>query len=181
MAKLNVASPDLVRKLLRYDENTGKLFWLVRDESSIPLQLARNSWNTKYAGKEAFTAITTTGYYYGNIEAQKYPTHRVAWCLYYGKWPEHCIDHINGDKLDNRIVNLRDVPQVTNNRNSRRPSHNKSGVVGVFYDKANRQWQAQISLNNHTHFIGRFDDLADAAAARKAAEAKHGFHANHGR
>ena len=69
--------------------------------------------------------------------------HRVAWAIYYGVWPTGMIDHINGDGLDNRICNLRDVTHKENARNSRRKATNKSGCSGVMRDKHKKKWVAQ--------------------------------------
>lgn len=97
--------------------------------------------------------------------------------MHYGNWPQH-IDHINGDRLDNRIENLREVDRAENMKNMRMPADNTSGFVGVtrHYEK----WKAQITVNGKHIYLGRFDHKKDAIAARIAANRKFGFHENHG-
>jgi hypothetical protein len=99
----------------------------------------------------------------------------------YGEWPNHEIDHINGDSLDNRICNLRDVTSQGNNRNMSLAKTNTSGVCGVRYKKDRSKWVALITLNNRQTHLGYYQDFFEAVCARKSAERKYGFHENHGR
>lgn len=183
MADLTFAE---VFPLFNVNFDTGKLFWqprpveMFRGTSQSPLHRSR-IWNTKFAGKEAFTALTSNGYRCGRIFDRTYLAHRVIWLLATGQWADDTIDHINGDQLDNRLENLRAVSMAENNRNLRRPTHNTSGVVGVVWNRLNRKWMAQISQGVQTKYLGSFDKFEDAVAARKAAEIERGFHANHGR
>jgi len=96
-------------------------------------------------------------------------------------WPENNIDHVDGDEGNNRIVNLRDVTQGQNLRNTARPSDNQSGCTGVSWIADERRWRAYIRENKRQRFLGQFANIADAIAARKAAEAELGYHPNHGR
>jgi HNH endonuclease len=84
-------------------------------------------------------------------------------------------DHINRNKLDNRKANLRRVTQVENVQNSVTRSDNTSGVRGVTWDAARQQWQARISVRGKVVHLGRFDTLAQAEGARRAAEERHWF------
>lgn len=118
-----------VNRLLIGDPLTGKLVWKRR-----PLPMFRNGsafevWNTKHAGKEAFTHQDENGYFCGGILGKTYRAHRIIWLLHYKKWPKAVIDHINGDPSDNRIINLRDVPQAENARNTKASRLNAGGVV----------------------------------------------------
>ena len=91
------------------------------------------------------------------------------------------IDHIDNDKTNNRIENLRDVTGNQNQQNRPLNSNNKSGVKGVHWDSCNRKWKAQVRVNSTTKHIGMFTELADAAEAVKQARIKyHGEYANHG-
>lgn len=91
------------------------------------------------------------------------------------------VDHINGNKLDNRACNLRLVTHSQNMCNAAIRSHNKTGVTGVRWDKARKQWAAQIAINNKTIPLGRFNVFEHAVAARVAAEEKyHGEYARRG-
>lgn len=179
-------SPEVLRELLRYEPDTGKLFWLERDvdwftDGKHPAERRANIWNARYAGKEAFTACNSEGYRFGKVLNDPYKSHRVAWAVFRGEWPPEEIDHINGDRGDNRIVNLRAVTRLENHRNKKKPKNNTSGVIGVSFRKRDQKWKAQIMVKGKHLHLGCFANKADAIAARKAAEVKYGFHANHGR
>lgn len=180
MAKPSIRDRSVLNKLLRYDPETGSLFWRARPISFFEDPRIWRSWNGRYADTPAFTAIGTTGYRYGNIFNHKSRAHQVIWCMVHGEWPD-VIDHIDGDKLNNRIENLRSVSQFENMRNTKLPSDNTSGAIGVFFDARTNRWQAQISENGKTKFLGRCADFGEAVALRKHAEARLGYHPNHGR
>lgn len=176
-------SPEMLRKLLRYDTDTGKLYWRKRMPDMFDGEGKDQSchwWNSKYAGKEAFTANTNDGYKAGRIFDKFYRAHRVVWCLVHGEWAE-AIDHINGDKSDNRIVNLRPASTVDNNKNLSLSVRNKSGAVGVSWNARCGKWRVQISDRRKRYHIGLFSNFEDAVSARKEAEIKYGYHENHGR
>ena len=121
------------------------------------------------------------GYRIIHVDGKQYYAHRIAWHLFHGKWPEGSLDHINGDKDDNRPSNLREADAAEQMRNMPMPTRNTSGVHGVTWHKQTGKWQAGIAVNRKFKYLGLFDDLDEAAAARSAAEKKYGFHANHGR
>jgi hypothetical protein len=90
--------------------------------------------------------------------------HRLAWLLHYGEWPNGHIDHINGIRNDNRIVNLRAVSNAINCQNKRRPlPSNKTGWLGVTYDRG--AYRAAVCHKGKQHHLGRFPtpELAHAA------------------
>lgn len=177
-------TPDLCRQLLRYDPATGKLFWRDRPVSMFadlgfrPAHAAA-LWNSKWAGKEAFTAMSQ-GYHVGAIFRHLFKAHRVAWAIVHGSWPSDHIDHISGNRADNRIGNLRDVPNVENHRNESRSKNNTSGVNGVCWDRQTGRWRAGIKVNYRHVCLGRYDDIADAIAARRKANRRYGFTERHG-
>lgn len=173
VAKLTFAQ---VSKILKPDFEAGKLFWLPRERWSFH---TIDTWNTRFAGKEAFTA-DSNGYRIGTIFGRNYPAHRVLWLLHTKRWPKN-IDHINGDRADNRLVNLRSVSHAENMKNRWQSKRNTSGVTGVHWLAKNRKWAATIGTEGQLVYLGCFTDIADAVTARKAAEAKYGFHENHGR
>lgn len=186
MAKLDLPSPEVLRQLLRYEPETGKLFWRQRtagmfSDGSISARGYAAIWNSKYAHKEAFTSKMNQGYLHGSIFNSKFLAHRVIWALVHGDWPTDDIDHLNGVRTDNRLCNLRSVSRQTNRKNSARSIKNKSGVTGVYWHKASSRWRACITVDGKSCHIGMFDDLHEAASARKAAEEREGFHKNHGR
>lgn len=181
MAKYEILSPELLRQLLDYDPETGVLTWRHRALQFFADEGSQRKWNTRYAGKPAFTADDGAGYRPGTILYHKCRAHRVAWAMHYGRWPTKIIDHINQDRGDNRICNLREVDDLDNRRNCRKSKANTSGVTGVSWWPQRRKWVAQIMVNRRRKCLGYFDTIEDAAAARKAAERKFQFHENHGR
>lgn len=178
--------PELLRRLLIYDHNTGALTWRKRsadlfEDGSRAAQHNCNWWNGRYAGKAALTANSGLGYRRGKVLNQNCLAHRVAWAIVHGKWPSEDIDHINGVKDDNRIANLRNVTHSENLKNQAMYSNNTSGVVGVSWDNANSKWLTVIWADGKKKHLGRFKDKDDAIAARSVAEKMFGFHPNHGR
>lgn len=159
------------KKLLSYDPETGVFVWLSRSGNRS------NSWNAKYAGRQAGGIDRPDGY----IKIKGSYAHRLAWAFVHGSWPLADIDHINGDKSDNRIANLREVDRKRNMRNAPRSSSNSSGITGVKWHARARKWQAQITVDGREVYLGLFASKKEAAIARKHAEKKHGFHPNHGR
>lgn len=177
MAERADITPELCRQLLRYEPESGKLYWRPRPREMFGTLRSHRTWNTRFAGQEAFTA-TSRGYRVGCIEYVMVKAHRVAWAIHFGEWPD-VIDHINGDPADNRIRNLRSVPQTENLTNLARRSTNVSGVTGVY--RAGNRWSAEIKMAGQKRFLGNFRTLEAAAAARHEAEVEMGFHPNHGR
>jgi hypothetical protein len=187
MASKALPSPEVLRQLLRYEPETGKLFWLNRAPALFngtarrTPEHASSIWNTKNAGREAFTADDGDGYKTGAIFDKSFRAHRIVWAMHTGAWPTEQIDHINGIRTDNRIENLRHVSHDENCRNIKKPAHNTSGVLGVSWMKKEKKWKAAIGVDRKNRSLGAFLDLQEAATARKSAEAKFGFHENHGR
>lgn len=178
--------PDtaLLRQLLRYDEHSGKLYWLDRTiehfyECENPKKSC-SSWNGRYAGKEAFTHKNNCGYMCGFVLGESYLAHRIAWRIFYDESPNE-IDHINGMRSDNRIVNLRSVTFSENARNKKIQSNNTSGCAGVCFSNKKGKWIARIKLHGKFVCLGSFTHFDGAVAARKNAEVTFGFHKNHGR
>lgn len=169
---------ETLLQLLRYEPETGKLIWLTRPRSFFSTDGECKRWNGRYAGKEAFT-VSSYGYLDGYVLRKMHRAHRVAWLMHYGSEPNGSIDHINGNRQDNRVNNLRVVTACENARNSAPKSTNTSGVIGVSPFKG--RWRATITANGKQIHLGIFADLATAAAVRKAAEIAHGYHPNHGR
>lgn len=177
MAKRPLPTPEELRQLLRYEPETGKLYWLERKDGSPGSAM----FNTRFAGNEALTAPVGEKALCGSVNGGRYLAHRVIWALVHGEWPTGQIDHINGNPFDNRLSNLREVESFENQRNMKRPSHNTSGVCGVSWNAQHRKWQARINARRKTVMLGVFSDFNEAVAARKQAEKEYGYHPNHGR
>jgi len=172
-------TPDLLRQILRYDPQTGVLVWRQRPRCMFPSDQEERRWNSRYAGKVAFSK-NVHGYLDGMVFRRMRNAHSVAWAIHTGQKPpaNKQIDHINGDKTDNRLENLRLVSRSENCRNTPIRRNNKTGVMGVV--KKGNRWIANIH-NGKQIYLGSFETLEEAAQARKNAEAKYGFHTNHGR
>ena len=157
---------DEAKELLDYNPETGVITWKVQRGS-------------RKAGTKAGT-INGMGYQQIFVNYKTYLAHRLAWLLHSKEWPPEEIDHINGDRSDNRYMNLRLVNKQENHRNERKNRRNKSGVMGVNSQPGPNPWYVQIRCNGRNKHVGVFADWFDAVCARKAAEHKHGFHINHG-
>ena len=106
--------------------------------------------------------IKSNGYVVISINYKTYTAHRLAWLYMYGEFPKNCIDHINNNRLDNRICNLREATKQENNRNSLKSIKNKSGIKGIHWNKARNKWVAQITINYKIKTIGYTIDFFDA-------------------
>lgn len=177
---MNKPSVEVLHDLLKYDKDTGKLFWKERPRKYFQDDGSWKKFNTRYAGLETFHFDNCRGYFKGQIFKVTYVAHRVIWCMHYGDWPSDTIDHINHNRKDNRIENLRDVSMRENNMNFPLPCNNTSGFVGVVYDKKRSLWMARVKIHKKNKFLGYFKEKENAIEARKKANLQYGFHSNHG-
>lgn len=177
MAKRQLPSSETLRQLLRYDPDTGKLYWLPRGREWFTSDRQFKTWNTRYSGMPAFTAINSGGYHHGQVLETSIAAHQAVWAIHRGV-PDRFIDHINGDRLDNRIENLRLVTASQNSTNQKISSKNTSGFKGVHWVTEKRKWKATIWFNREFRHLGYFDDIENAARAYRLAAAKyHGEYA----
>ena len=159
---------EYLKSLLDYNPETGKFIWRVS--------------KSNYAKSRSEAGWISNGYRIIRIDGKGYRAHRLAWLWYYGSWPEDQIDHINHNRDDNRIENLREVSHIENHKNQSLFCNNTSGHVGVHWYKTTKKWRAQIKANGKKIIsLGYFKEKEDAIKARKEAEAKYKFHKNHGR
>jgi len=163
-----VIARDELKRLFSYDPGTG-LF----------VRLVRSAMRAK-AGEIA-GAKNDKGYIAIKINRKSYKAHRLAWLYVYGVWPKDQIDHINHNKSDNRIANLREATNSENQKNRFLAKNNTSGMVGVSLVRHTGKWQARISVDGHRINLGCFENKLDAVSAREAAHIKYGFHENHGK
>jgi hypothetical protein len=162
----NVSIQDL-HVLFRYNEKTGAL-------------TRRSTQGGVKAGTEC-RSMSTPGYLKVTIKDSHMYVHRVVYAMYYNRWPTKFIDHINGDRTDNRICNLRNVDKIENSKNSRLSKRNNIGIFGVSIRPGSGKYSVKINNNKKVIYLGEYHDLFSAAAARKSAELKYGYHQNHGR
>lgn len=146
---IEAPSYDLMISKLRFDPETGEIRHMA-------------------SGSVAGTISASKGYRNIGMNYRIYRAHRLMWFFVYGEWPGG-IDHINGDKLDNRISNLRKASHRQNQCNRSRQSNNTSGFKGVSFHKGNNKWVARIGENGKRILLGYFDDRAEASAAYAAA------------
>ena len=161
---------DLLNHLFEYDKETGNLIWKIKPSS--------RGHHVK-AGDIAGT-LKSHGYICVGINYNSYRAHRLIFLMHKGYLPK-TIDHINGDKLDNRIENLRAATVGQNQHNRKTNANNTSGYKGVSWSKALKKWTARITLERKTINLGYFSNVEEAAeVVRKAREELHGDFANHG-
>ena len=149
-----------LKRLLRYDPETGVFTWLVSN---------RRVKVGDVAGRLCLREYRQIG-----INSTVYFTHRLAWFYMTGVWPADQIDHIDGCRANNKFSNLREATGSQNMHNSKKHSNNTSGFKGVSWYKRNKKWTAQIQVSNKQIHIGCYDDPQEAHAAYcAAAEAHH--------
>lgn len=134
----------------------GELFWKVR-RSGLR--------NGAVAGSP-----NSSGYLIIMVDGKRYLAHRLIWLYYHGYMPELDVDHINRNRLDNRVENLREVSRSCNTRNSGNYMTNKSGVKGVHWAADRGKWMAHIKVFGNDHHLGQYDDFLEAVCHRLAAE-----------
>lgn len=141
-----------VKDFIEYFPDTGKLMW------------KKSNSNKVRVGQE-ITHVDSYGYLGVQFQFVRWKAHRLAWYLYYGEVPEGDIDHINGDRTDNRIENLRLASRGENLRNMRVSGKGSSKYKGVSWHKAAGKWSAQITLDNKKKHLGLFEEEISAALA----------------
>jgi hypothetical protein len=172
-----------IKKLFDLDHETGALTWKPRKADMFSPKGQRsaqgccNNWNSRYAGKPCLTAIGSHGYRHGNVLGKGMLAHRVVFELYYGFAPDY-VDHINGNKLDNRPSNLRNASNGQNIANSNSRIGSTSKYIGVCWAKTHKKWIANITSGGKCYHLGLFVKESDAAKAYNvAAKFYHGDYA----
>jgi hypothetical protein len=142
------------------------------------------TWKKSRGGKVANSIcgrIDTSGHRQITINNRSYLAHRIAIFIKNGSWPKNQIDHINGNKDDNRIINLRECSASQNQQNSKKRIDNKSGVKGVSWHNGRKNWVCQLQINKKKIHVGEYKKFEDAVSAIKIAREKiHKEYANHG-
>lgn len=184
---MNLITQVELKKLIHYNPDTGRFFWLERPVSDFTsgkhsaTHIAAR-WNSKFAGKPAGALRKSkdrnTDYMRLNINGKFYYLHRLAWLYVTGSWPCQ-IDHINGDGLDNRFANLREVDNSVNHTNMPLQSNNVHGLPGL--TETPWGWAVRIKRHGRMEHLGTFTDFFNACCVRKSAELRFNFHENHGR
>ena len=136
---------ELANKLFSYDD--GKLYW----KSNL------NQFSRAKIGLET-GYVAGDGYKRTKINQKLYGTHQIIFLMFYGYLPKQ-IDHINRDRLDNRIENLRAATNSQNQHNKSIPKNNTSGIQGVTWNKRAKKWYVQLMFNKKPMYFGVYKDL----------------------
>lgn len=148
---------ERVRELLEYNPETGIFIRRIAKG-----RMAKGS----VAGCKA-----TNGYVCIKADGECYKAHRLAWLVTHGTWPTNLIDHINGDKADNRIDNLREATESTNKQNMLGArSDSKTGLLGVSFHKKRKKFMAIINVDGKNIHIGCYPTAKDAYHAYVSAK-----------
>lgn len=147
------------RAVLAYDESTGRLTWVASKSVRV-----KNGAEAGYVNARGYRAVSIAG--------RMVQAHRLIFLMQTGSWPAHQIDHINGNRADNRWSNLREATASQNHMNSGRSRNNTSGVRGVTWDADRGKWMARVYHQDKQIKVGRFERLEDAKAAVTAARAR---------
>ena len=154
---------DVILDRLSYDKNTG-LFTRKTATGKI-----------KKAG-----CYDKTGYVKIHLNGVNYLGHRLAWAIHYNEEPPEAIDHIDHNRHNNKIDNLRKCTHQENLCNQNLSKTSTSGYTGVSFRKDRGKYQAYINVKGKKYTLGSFIDIKDAIIARKEANIIYGFHENHG-
>ncbi len=147
----NKVAISRLNELLSYDPESGVLTWRVTRNGRVK------------AGDKAGVK-TKDGYFDVSFDFVKYGAHRLAFALYYGKWPDADVDHVDGDRSNNRIANLRDATRGANLQNQRHAhKDNKTGFLGV--SKIGDWYYAAITHEYIKYELGRYETAEKAHAA----------------
>lgn len=143
-----------LKRQLHYDHETGIFTRLVTNSSLVKVGDIAGS-------------LTDKGYFRIMVDSKSYRAHRLAWLYITGGFPIEQIDHINGVKTDNRLINLRDVTNRQNIQNQRKATlqNKSSGLLGVSWHKASNKWRSAITNNGKTVFLGYFINKNEAHEA----------------
>lgn len=169
---------------LRYNPEYGFLIWNERPRYHFKSNREQTRFNNRYSNKVSGW-ITFNGYVMTSIgfkgNQKNYFSHRLVWFIVNKRMPLEFIDHINGNKADNRIINLREADSSINAKNRCENKNNTSGYNGVSWHKKRKKYQSLICIDKKRIHLGYFENINDAIKARLIAENNFGFHFNHGR
>lgn len=143
---------ERLREIIHYNERTGEF-------TNIGNRSARSS------DGEPAGFFRKDGYYAIGVDGVHHLGHRLAWFYVHGRWPAEMIDHINGDRGDNRLVNLREAKGWQNSANAPARSTSGTGIKGVSYDARKKKFTARVMVQSRFYNLGYFSSKEDAAEA----------------
>jgi hypothetical protein len=172
-------SVEHLRECFDYDPNTGILKRKLRNREFYKSDAAYKMSEKRFSGSHN-VKVNQQGYLTTRLEGRSYLVHRIAWKMAKGSEPEY-IDHENGDRKDNRILNLRSVSKTENAMNRAIQSNSSTGVYGVTISNKVEGFFVYIKKEGVREYLGSTKDFFEACCLRKSAEIRYGFHKNHGR
>lgn len=143
---------------------------LIRDDGTLEWKISPTPWLK--IGSDAGTLHASTGYVYVTLNGKKYKAHRVAWLLYHGQWPVGSVDHIDGDRTNNRKGNIREATCAQNQQNRGVDKRNVSGFTGVSWAASLGKWRARICIDYRYVSVGCYGTPEEAAAAYAKAKSE---------
>ena len=159
-----IINQNRLKQLLKYDSKTGV----------FTRKLTTSTGKYKVGDKAG--GYNSQGYIKIHLEKNIFRGHHLAWLYVYGEWPKEQIDHINGIRDDNRIVNLREINNSGNCQNIRKPQkNNKTGFLGVSYMKNRNKFRASITVNWKYIHLGLFNKAEEAYQAYLEAKRKYHY------
>ena len=166
-----------LRQCFTLDADKGVLYWKERPRSHFSSDKGWRAFNSRYPGKEA-ASRTSRGYFSVGIkmkgkERVRHPAHHIVFAMYHGHWAT-MIDHINLNKLDNSVENLRETSPSSNQRNRKANKNSTTGRIGVF-KHTKSGWESVITDNNHKVLRKWFSTFEDACAWRQKHEEEFGY------
>lgn len=164
-----ILTQSYLRECVSYDKDTGIFYWRERPRSHFRTDRGHKVFLSQKAGKPVGT-FNKEKYLIISIDKVQYYAHRLAWLYIHGYFPSDSIDHINGDRGNNRIKNLREVTRAQNQQNLSGHKNNKTGIMGVFWCEELQSFIAYIQINKKRKHLGCFKSKADAINARLEAE-----------
>lgn len=153
-----------LRECVRYEKRTGFLFWRKRPRRHFSRTSDWRRFNNMFAGEPAFATISVAGYRYGLLNKRIYLAHRIAWKLVTGVEPPDILDHRDHDRANNKWKNLREATTYQNCAYRRGRKNSVSGCKGVYKSRA--RWLVRVRVKGVRHYLGTFDTIELARAAR---------------
>jgi len=160
MNTLPLPDTERLRQLLDYNSETGIFVWKKARRNKAQKGIIAG-W------------LSQKGYWKITVDGIDYPAHRLAWKFFYGHEPENQIDHIDKNKQNNKISNLRIATNQQNCMNIPIKKNNSSGFTGVYFNKKQQKWIARIGLNGTKINLGSFETIENAALAYEIAKQKY--------
>ncbi|UFS83189.1 HNH endonuclease [Rhizobium sp. T136] len=171
-------SQEYLHECFSYDQGTGILTWKFRPFNHFEMysnaSVRMGQCQKLYAGRPALNVIKKNGYRSGTLDGVGMYAHRVIWKMINGSDP-NVIDHIDGDKANNRLINLRNVSPSINMRNLKLSGQSASGVRGVYRHSQSGGWLAQINTNAGNVISFYSKDMAEAVEWRREMELEFGY------